>query len=57
MEDKGHNQMEMLQNHGDHYKKLLIMAVFSFIVMYILMYSTASSLENNPLIFYYKLPL
>ena len=57
MEDKDHNQMEMLQNHGNHYKKLLIMAGFSFIVMYILMYSTASSLENNPLIFYYKLPL
>lgn len=38
--------MGMPQNHGDHYKKLLIMVVLSFISMYILMYAMANSLEN-----------
>jgi hypothetical protein len=46
MEHKDHKQMEMSQNHGDHYKKLLMMAVLSFIAMYILMYSMVNSLAN-----------
>ena len=46
MEHKDHKQMEMSQNHGDHYKKLLIMAVLSFIAMYILMYSMVNSFAN-----------
>jgi len=46
MEHKDHKQMEMSQNHGDHYKKLLIMAVLSFLAMYILMYSMANNLAN-----------
>lgn len=46
MEHKEHKQMEMSQNHGNHYKKLLIMTVLSFIAMYILMYSMANSLAN-----------
>lgn len=46
MEHKDHKQMEMSQNHGGHYTKLLIMAVLSFVAMYILMYSMANNLAN-----------
>jgi uncharacterized protein (DUF305 family) len=46
MEHKDHKQMEMSQNHGDHYKKLLMMAVLSVIAMYILMSSMGNSLAN-----------
>lgn len=34
MEHKDNKHMEMPQNHSDHYKKLLIMAVLSFIAMF-----------------------
>lgn len=41
-----HKDMQMAKEHKGHYKKLLIMAVLSFIAMYILMYSMANSISN-----------
>ena len=43
---KNHKEMKMEQNHGDHYKKLLIMTVLSFVTMYMLMYAMANSWAN-----------
>jgi uncharacterized protein (DUF305 family) len=44
MEHKEHAEMQM--EHKGHYKKLLIMAVLSFLAMYILMYSMVNSIQN-----------
>lgn len=41
MHDEKHQQMD-----NKHYKKLILMAVFSFIAMYILMYSMANDISN-----------
>ena len=38
--------MENNSKHAHHYKKLLIMAVLSFICMYILMYSMVDAFRN-----------
>lgn len=46
MENMEHKDMQMAKEHKGHYKKLLIMAVLSFIAMYILMYSMANSINN-----------
>ena len=46
MENMEHKDMQMAKAHKGHYKKLLIMAVLSFIAMYILMYSMANSINN-----------
>lgn len=43
---KNHKEMKMEQKHGDHYMKLLLMAVLSFVIMYVLMYAMANSLAN-----------
>jgi uncharacterized protein (DUF305 family) len=46
MENMEHKDMQMAKEHKGHYKKLLIMAVLSFIAMYILMYSMVNSIHN-----------
>jgi uncharacterized protein (DUF305 family) len=46
MENMEHKGMQMPKEHKGHYKKLLIMAVLSFIAMYILMYAMANSINN-----------
>ncbi len=45
MEHKTHTGSQKME-HSGHYKKLLIMAVLSFIAMYILMYSMVNSIRN-----------
>lgn len=40
------NQTQMQMQHGKPYQKLLLMAVISFISMYILMYSMVNELAN-----------
>jgi uncharacterized protein (DUF305 family) len=46
MKNMEHKDMQMAKEHKGHYKKLLIMALLSFIAMYILMYSMANSINN-----------
>ena len=46
MEHQDHKAMEMAHQNNGHYKKLLIMALLSFIAMYILMYAMVDSLKN-----------
>lgn len=41
-----HQKHEHTAKEGKHYRKLLIMAVLSFISMYILMYAMVDSIEN-----------
>lgn len=41
-----HPRQNMRNMHGKHYKRLIIMAVLSFICMYVLMYSMADSFSN-----------
>jgi uncharacterized protein (DUF305 family) len=44
MKTEHHNQTT--KNHSHRYRKLLLMAVLSFIAMYILMYAMANTLNN-----------
>lgn len=44
MEHKAHAEIQT--GHKGHYKKLLIMAVLSFIAMYILMYAMVNNIHN-----------
>lgn len=44
--EKGHSMYTNQTMEKSHYKKLAIMAVLSFIAMYILMYSMVNSFEN-----------
>ncbi|MBY0462845.1 MAG: DUF305 domain-containing protein [Taibaiella sp.] len=46
MKNMEHKDMQMETSHKNSYKKLLTMAVLSFIAMYILMYSMANSISN-----------
>lgn len=41
-----HKNSRLAEDHSGHYRKLLIMAILSFIAMYILMYSMANSIKN-----------
>jgi len=44
MKTEHHNHAA--KNHSHHYRKLLLMALLSFIAMYILMYAMANTLKN-----------
>lgn len=46
MEMQHDNHMQMQKEHGSMYRKLLIMAVLSFISMYILMYAMVNEFAN-----------
>lgn len=43
---KTHDQASETTTHTQHYRKLLLMTVFSFIAMYILMYAMVNSFSN-----------
>ncbi len=41
-----HNKMKMDHKHGNHYRKLMYMIVFSYLAMYALMYSMVDVWDN-----------
>lgn len=46
MNREAHSSSASSQAGNSHYKHLLVMAVFSFLAMYVLMYAMADALEN-----------
>lgn len=46
MEMKDHKNQHTVKEHNKHYKHLLIMAILSFIAMYILMYAMVDTFSN-----------
>lgn len=46
MEAGNHKDQHTIKGHTHHYKKLLFMAILSFIAMYILMYSMVNTFSN-----------
>jgi cation transport ATPase len=46
MEMKDHKNQHTAKEHNKHYKHLLIMAILSFIAMYILMYAMVDTFSN-----------
>jgi hypothetical protein len=46
METGSHKNQHSAKGHSRHYKKLLLMAILSFIAMYILMYAMVNSFSN-----------
>lgn len=46
MEKHNHKNQQAAKVHNGHYKKLLVMAVLSFITMYILMYAMVDAFSN-----------
>ena len=46
MEMENHKNQHTAKEHNKHYKHLLIMAVLSFISMYVLMYSMVDTFAN-----------
>jgi type IV secretory pathway VirB2 component (pilin) len=46
METENHKHQHTAKGHSLHYKKLLLMAILSFIAMYVLMYAMVNSFAN-----------
>jgi uncharacterized protein (DUF305 family) len=46
MQTGTHKSQHSVKGHGDHYKKLLLMAILSFIAMYALMYAMVNTFSN-----------
>lgn len=46
METGNHKNQHSAKGHSHHYKKLLLMAILSFIAMYVLMYAMVNTFSN-----------
>lgn len=46
MKTQDHKTMHEPKGHADHYKKLLLMTILSYISMFVLMYAMVNRLEN-----------